>query len=73
MNVLLSKVVVISVLLVIFYSLGSALIYLLKEGKHGECMARALTWRILLSLALFGLLFLFFFLGWLHPHPIIQQ
>ena len=73
MNVLLSKIVIITILLVIFYSLGSALLCLLKNGKHGESMARALTWRILLSLILFGLLFLFFFLGWLHPHPIIQR
>lgn len=72
MNAILSKIVIITLLLVILYSLGSALVLLLKGDKAGESMVRAFTWRIVLSFILFVLLFLFFFLGWLHPHPIIQ-
>lgn len=72
MNVMLSKVFIIGVLLIIGFSLGSALWFLAHKNKQGESMVRALTWRIGLSLFLFFMLFLFFFLGWLHPHPIIQ-
>lgn len=72
MNVLLSKAVIITVLLLILCSLGSALALLLKGPQAGGSLARALTWRVVLSLLLFGALFLFFFLGWLRPHAILQ-
>jgi hypothetical protein len=36
----------------------------------GRKMVRSLTWRISLSVALFGMLFLAWHLGWIHPHQV---
>ncbi len=67
---MLLKFVVIVVLLIILYCLISALYYLLyrKDSAH---MAKALTWRIIISVCLFLFLFLAYSLGWLHPHGIL--
>lgn len=50
------KLVVILMLVVIVGSLFSALVFLYKDGGRGTRMARALTVRISLSIALFVLL-----------------
>ncbi len=57
---------------VIFYSLGSALFYLVREKDAADAkrVAKALTWRIGLSLTLFFFLLLAFALGWVTPHAI---
>jgi hypothetical protein len=57
------RIVVILFIVVILASLGSALYYMLKDGGRSERMARALTWRIVLSIALFALLMLGFHFG----------
>lgn len=52
----------------IIYSLGSALFYLRRAGRlNEEKMARALTWRISLSIALFVFVIVAFQLGWISP------
>lgn len=71
MNGVLSKILIISILLGICYNLASALFFLLKPQHEGKAMVKALTWRISLSLFLFFVLFSLFFVGWLHPHPIV--
>jgi hypothetical protein len=66
------RLVVVLVLAAIIVSLGSAL-YHLARGRGGEDsrkMARALTWRIGLSLALFALLMAAWYAGIITPHPI---
>ncbi len=50
------KVLVILFLIVILGSLGSALYYLVRDKGHSDRTARALTWRIGLSIVLFVLL-----------------
>ena len=67
---LISKVVILMFLGLIFFFLGSALYYLVCEGGNSEKILKALTWRILLSIALFFMLFIAFAFGWLTPHPI---
>lgn len=59
-------------LIVILYTLGSGLYYLVREKNRmdSERVAKALTWRICLSLVLFILLFIAFALGWITPHGI---
>lgn len=66
-----SKAIVLIMLGFIFFSLGSALYYLVRE-KRGDStrIVKALTWRITLSILLFILLFIAFAMGWLHPHPV---
>jgi multisubunit Na+/H+ antiporter MnhF subunit len=68
---MLVKIFIIIMLLLIGGSLFSALYYLMK-GETSERTVKALTWRICLSLALFLLLMLGFFSGYLgqpNPHP----
>ena len=64
------KVIVLIVLAVIFYCLGSGLYYLVREGMGSRKLAIALTWRIVLSLCLFAFILLAYFVGWITPHSI---
>ncbi len=57
------KFIVISMLLLIGYSLFSALYYMMKGDKHDPRMVKALTWRISLSIGLFSLVMLGFYTG----------
>lgn len=68
------RIVVLVALAAIVVSLGSAL-YHLSRGtqKDSAKMARALTWRIVLSLALFALIMLAWYAGVITPHGIIPN
>jgi hypothetical protein len=57
------KFIIISMLLIIGYSLFSALYHMIKGTKHNPKMVKALTWRISLSIGLFLLLMLGFYTG----------
>lgn len=67
------KIVVAILTLIILYCLGSALFFMVGRKGDEEKMVKALTWRISLSLVLFALLFVGFYMGWLHPHPLILK
>lgn len=69
---MLVKLVIILFLLVILYSLGSALYFLTHERTEADAdrVVKALTWRIGLSLLLFILLFVAYSIGWIQPHGI---
>lgn len=62
------RLLVIAVLIVILLCLGSALFALSRPGGDPGRMLRALTWRIGLSVALFLLLLLGWYLGLIQPH-----
>lgn len=64
---MLIKIIVIIMLLVIIGSLASAMFFLYKDGGRGTRTARALTWRISLSITLFVLLLVGFKLGIIPP------
>lgn len=64
------KFIILLFVLVIFYCLGSALFYLIRDGSDSERMVKSLTWRVILSVGLFALLMLAYALGWVHPHAI---
>jgi len=64
------KYIIIALMLMVIYSLGSASFYLL-SSRDSKKMAVALTWRIGLSLLIFVLLFVAFAVGWWHPHQIL--
>ena len=64
------KFIVVIVLIAIIASLASALYYLVKKEEESEKLVRALTWRIGLSISLFFLLIIAFFMGWIQPHGI---
>jgi hypothetical protein len=71
---MLVKVIIVLFMVFILYSLGSALFYLAREKKGSKLdsahVVKALTWRIGLSLLLFGLLMLAFAMGWIVPHTV---
>jgi ABC-type proline/glycine betaine transport system permease subunit len=62
------KLLFIVVLLAIVVSLGVALLALTRDNGASQRMVRALTWRTLLSIALFLLLLLAFAVGLVKPH-----
>jgi hypothetical protein len=64
------KTIIFVVMLVILFSLGSGLIFLVKDKGRTNRTVKALTWRIVLSLTLFAFLFLAFSLGWINPHGV---
>lgn len=69
---MLMKLVILLFLILIIYSLGSGLYYLVNEKtrKDSDNVVKALTWRIVLSLVLFLTLFVAYYLGWIQPHGI---
>ena len=68
------RIVVLVALAAIVVSLGSAL-YHLSRGteKDSAKLARALTWRIALSLALFALIMLAWYAGVIAPHGVVPN
>ena len=65
-----AQLLIIAILGVIVFSLGSAMVYLVREPHGSKKTVRALTWRIGLSIGLFVLLMLGFVTGVLEPHGI---
>ena len=66
------KVLVIVALAAIVASLGSALYHLSRGTQNDSAkMARALTVRIALSLALFALIMLAWYVGLITPHGVV--
>jgi hypothetical protein len=61
------RYLVILMLLAIVASLASAALFMLKGRGDSERMAKALGWRIALSVALFVLLMAGYFLGLIEP------
>jgi hypothetical protein len=61
------RYIVILFLILIVASLGSALRFMLRDKGQGERMVRALTLRVALSVSLFLLLMLGYFLGLIPP------
>lgn len=60
------RIVVVLFLILIVASLGSALLFLLRDREHGGTrMARALALRVGLSITLFALLMIGFATGWI--------
>lgn len=65
------KAILILLFLFIFFSLGSALYFLVHDKGNSTRIVKALTWRIGLSILLFIILLLAFAMGWIKPHSII--
>lgn len=64
------KIIVIAIILIIVYCLFSAGYFMLTGKRSHQAMAKALTWRIVLSITLFILLLVSFLMGWIHPHGL---
>ena len=59
------RVLVLIVFLGIIVSLGSALVYLMRDRGNSSRIAYALPWRVGLSVALFLFVLLAHYLGWI--------
>ena len=64
------KTVIVVIFILIVLSLASAFRFMMQGGGKSGRTANALTLRIGLSLALFGLLFVLYALGVIEPHGI---
>ncbi len=62
--------IVITLLLLILGSLGSGLVFLVRDTPGSTRAVRALSWRIGLSIACFLLLLLAAALGFIQPHGV---
>jgi len=62
---MLVKAVIVLFLIVILYSLGSALVFMVKDKGEGDRTLHRLMWRIGLSLLLLLLLYVMFQMGWI--------
>ena len=67
---MLIKTLIIATLAAILISLASGMVFLVKDKGQSQRTAKALTVRITLSVALFGLLMLGIFTGHIKPHGI---
>ncbi len=67
---MLIQILIVTVLLVIVGALFSGLYYMVQDSGNSDRMAKALTWRIGLSLGLFALLMAAFATGLITPHPV---
>lgn len=69
------KILIIVFIIVILYSLGSALFFLVKDHGEGDRTVKRLTWRIGLSIVLFLFLWLANQMGWIEPNsgPVGMQ
>ena len=62
------KILVVIILIAILGSLGSALVFLVRDGGKTKRTVNALTVRIALSLALFLFLMFGYYMGWFVPN-----
>ena len=66
------RIIVVIALVAIVVSLGSALYHLSRgTGTDSAKMARALTFRIVLSIVLFALIMLAWYAGLITPHGVV--
>ena len=70
---MLSRILILTVFAGIVVSLGSALVYFVKDKGDSDRMAKALTVRVSISILLFGLLFVLWGLGLIQPHGLTPQ
>ena len=64
------KILIVATILAIIVSLGSGIVFLLKDRGKTDRTAKALTVRIVLSVSLFALIMLGIFTGHIKPHGI---
>jgi hypothetical protein len=66
------KYLVVAILVLILISLGKALFHLSStKPDDGAKMVKALAWRIGLSVALFVLLIVAYYSGWIDPQHVV--
>lgn len=67
---MITKIIIIFTMIIIASSLGSGLVYLIRDSGNSKRTVKALTVRISISLSLFLFLLIAFKLGLIKPHGI---
>ena len=67
---MLAKILVIVIFLGIVAAMGSALYYFISDRGDSDRLAKALTWRVAISVSLFALLFVLWWAGLIQPHSL---
>ncbi len=67
------KIALVVVLLVVIFSLGQALYFMMTDKDDDKRTVWALTRRIGLSLLLIAMVMFGIWMGWINPHGIGQQ
>ena len=67
---MIGKIVVVAIFLGIVAAMGSALYFFVNDRGDSDRLAKALTWRIAVSVSLFVLLFVLWWAGLIQPHAL---
>lgn len=68
---MLIKTIILILLLLVLLSLGASMFTLIKDRNKTDRTVKFLTLRIALSISLFVLLLVSFFMGWIQPHGLM--
>lgn len=68
---MLIKVVILVMLLLVILSLAAGMFTMIKDRNKTDRTVKFLTFRIAISVALFVLLIVSFFMGWIQPHGLV--
>ena len=66
------KIIIVALLLVVVFSLGQALFFLIMDESKSDRMLKSLTWRIGLSVFIFILLLIGQATGLITPHGLLS-
>ena len=70
---LIFKIIVVLLLLAVIVSLASGMFFLVHDKGESDRTVKSLTTRIILSIALFLVLFIGYFTGLIQPHGISSE
>ncbi len=68
---MLIKTIILIMLLLVLLSLGAGMFTLIKDQNKTDRTVKFLTFRIVISVSLFVLLIVSFFMGWIQPHGLM--
>jgi len=69
-TIMLAKVVIVVIFVGILTSLGAGLLFMMRDKSQSDRAVRSLTVRIGISVGLFVLLFVLWYLGLISPHGV---
>ena len=65
------KIIIVFLLALILISLGAGMFSLIKDRGDSDRTVKFLTFRIALSILVFVLIAVSFYMGWIQPHGIV--
>jgi len=68
---MLIKTIILIMLLLVLMSLAASMFTMIKDRNNTNRTVKFLTFRIAISVALFVLIFVSFFMGWIQPHGLM--